>query len=31
MEKQNKNTITIEKKNISITIDEDNNIKIKFI
>ena len=34
MEKQTKkinNTIKIEKNNISITIDESNNIKIKFI
>jgi len=31
MEKKNNNTITIDKKNLSITIDENNNIKIKFI
>jgi hypothetical protein len=31
MEKKSNNTITIEKNNISITIDESNNIKIKFM
>ena len=31
IEKQGKNTITIEKKNINITIDENNNIKINFM
>ncbi len=31
MEKKTNNTITIEKNNISITIDESNNIKIKFM
>jgi len=31
IEKKTNNTITIEKNNISITIDESNNIKIKFM